>query len=114
MAVLLRLLRDQSPRLPFPTPFKTHPPPTQGAGGEPRLWELRLHCDKDYPRTAPQISFKSKIVLECVDARGAVAAAKVPYLASWNGAKTMHGALTDIKTLINRASRSQPPDGASF
>lgn len=79
-----------------------------------RLWELKLHCDKAYPTSPPTISFKSKIVLDCVDARGAVDPRKVPYLASWNSSKTMHGALTDIKGLINRASRSQPADGTNF
>ena len=43
-----------------------------------------------------------------------VVAAKVPYLSSWNGSKTMLGALTELKALISRASRAQPPDGANY
>lgn len=40
--------------------------------------------------------------------------AKVPYLASWNPSKTMHGVLTDIKGLLAKASRAQPPDGSNY
>ena len=43
-----------------------------GAGGEPRIFFLQLHCDKDYPKTAPTIRFTSRINLECVDASGRV------------------------------------------
>ncbi len=41
-------------------------------GGEPRLWFLTLHCDKDYPKKAPTLRFTSKITLDSVDARGNV------------------------------------------
>jgi hypothetical protein len=44
-----------------------------------------------------------------------VVAAKVPYLSSWNASKSsMYGALTEVKGLISRASRAQPPDGATY
>ena len=43
-----------------------------------------------------------------------VVAAKVPYLASWNPSKTLLGACNELKGLIARASRQQPPDGAQF
>ena len=85
-----------------------------GGAGEVRMWTLKLHCCANYPKVAPQISFTSKIVMDGVDARGAIAVAKVPYLASWNAGKTMHGALTEIKGLIARASRAQPPEGANY
>lgn len=41
-------------------------------------------------------------------------ASKVPYLATWNSSKSMLAALTEIKALIQRAPRSQPPEGSSF
>ena len=85
-----------------------------GGVGEVRMWTLKLHCDASYPKTAPAIAFTSKIVMDGVDAKGNLAAAKVPYLASWNTSKTMHGALMDIKGLILKASRSQPPEGANY
>lgn len=40
--------------------------------------------------------------------------ARVPYLASWSSGKTMMGALMEIKTLIARASRAQPVEGATY
>lgn len=47
---------------------------TAGRGGEPRLFFVTLHCDKDYPKAAPAIRFTSKVALECVDASGKVRA----------------------------------------
>ena len=87
----------------------------QGAGGgEPRLWFLTLFADDRYPTSPPAIKFGSRISADFVDGRGAVTAARVPYLASWNPSKTMMGALTEIKTLIHRSSRSQPAEGSTF
>ncbi len=83
-------------------------------GGEPRIWFVTLTADKDYPAKAPTVKFTSKIAMECVDARGNVNAAKVPYLASWNPSKTMIGVLQEIKQLIQRAPRAQPADGTNF
>lgn len=40
--------------------------------------------------------------------------ARVPYLASWTPAKNMYGALAELKGLIARAGRAQPPDGTNF
>jgi ubiquitin-conjugating enzyme E2 variant len=85
-----------------------------GGGGEPRMWSLRMTCGKDYPKAPPTVQFISRISMEGVDARGALASVKVPYLASWNPGKCLHGVLSEIKTLIQRAPRAQPPDGASF
>lgn len=112
-------------------------------GGEVRLWFLHLTVPATYPSTPPVIKFVSKISMECVDARGNVVAAKVPYLASWNSSKTMLGALQvclcsspgprgtvmsctccpppcsalppqDIKALMNKAPRAQPADGTNY
>lgn len=84
-------------------------------GGEPRLWSLALRADERYPAAPPSIRFISKVALgEVVDASGRVNPAKVPYLASWNPSKTMYGALQEIRNLIARASRAQPPEGANF
>jgi len=83
-------------------------------GGEPRIWFLSLHASMTYPATAPTIRFKSRIAMESVDKSGNVLPAKVPYLATWNSSKTMHGALTEIKALIARAPRVQPAEGSEF
>ena len=85
-----------------------------GGAGEPRMWSLKIHCCKDYPKLPPQISFTSKIALDIIDGKGNVVAAKVPYLASWNSSKNMYGALNEIKLAIGRASRAQPPESATF
>ena len=39
---------------------------------------------------------------------------RLSYLASWNRKKSMFGALSEIKMLIARASKSQPADGSSY
>ena len=85
-----------------------------GGSGEPRMWSLRMTAGKDYPKAPPSVQFISRITMDGVDARGNVALAKVPYLASWNPGKCLHGVLTDIKSLIARAPKAQPPDGSNF
>ena len=72
------------------------------------MWFLRLHCDKDYPARPPSVAFNSRVLMDCVDARGNVVPAKVPYLATWTAAKTLHGTLTEIKNLLARAPSGQP------
>lgn len=86
----------------------------QGGSGEPRIWFLTLVADAKYPSVPPKIKFTSKINMDCVDAKGNVNPAKVPYLATWNPSKTMHGALSEIKNLIARAPRAQPADGTTY
>ena len=44
----------------------------QAGGGEPRMWFLTLHADKDYPAKAPTVRFGSRIAMDCVDAKGTV------------------------------------------
>ena len=85
-----------------------------GGAGEVRMWTLKLHCCANYPKVAPTVAFTSKIVMDGVDAKGSLAAAKVPYLATWNPSKNMHGVLMDIKGLIGKAPRSQPPEGHNY
>ena len=48
----------------------------QAGGGEPRMWMLSLHCDKDYPSKPPTIKFSSKVTMDCVDAKGNVSCAR--------------------------------------
>jgi ubiquitin-protein ligase len=82
---------------------------------EPRIWFVRLTADKDYPTKPPLIQFSSKINMDCVDpATGRVRPERVPYLASWNANKSMHGALSEIKALIARAPRAQPAEDATY
>lgn len=83
-------------------------------GGEARLVSLVLVAGPDYPRAPPSLRFTSRVSMECVDARGAVLPAKVPYLASWHAGKSMLGALQEIKALMARAPRTQPPEGATY
>ena len=86
-----------------------------GNYGEPRIWFLTLTAPTTYPTSPPRIKFTSRIVMDCVDQpTGAVLNTKVPYLAAWTPNSTLFGALLELKTLIGRASRSQPPDGTSF
>ena len=85
-----------------------------GNAGEPRMWSLKIHCCKDYPRLPPQIAFTSKIIMDGVDAKGNIVNAKFPFLQTWNSSKSMHGALNEIKSFIARASKMQPPEGANF
>lgn len=83
-------------------------------GGEPRLITLSIVCGDAYPTAPPAIKFISKVNMDCVDAKGNVVNGKVPYLASWNTGKTMHGALAELKQLMARAPRQQPADGVNF
>lgn len=85
-----------------------------GGSSDVRIWFLTLHADEKYPSTAPTVKFTSKITMDCVDSKGNVNPAKVPYLKDWKSSYSMHGALTEIQKLIQRASRSQPADGTTF
>jgi ubiquitin-conjugating enzyme E2 variant len=86
----------------------------QGGLSEPRIWSMTLVAGDAYPTAPPTIKFTSKINADFVDARGNVLPAKVPYLGAWNSSKSMYGALLEIKNLIYRAPRSQPPEEATY
>jgi ubiquitin-conjugating enzyme E2 variant len=88
----------------------------QAPGGlaEPRIWFMTIVAGDAYPAAPPTIKFTSKINADFVDARGNVLPGKVPYLAGWNSGKSMYGALQEIKNLIYRAPRSQPPEEATY
>jgi ubiquitin-conjugating enzyme E2 variant len=83
-------------------------------GGEPRLWLLSLRAGPEYPRVAPSLRFISRVAMDAVDAKGNVLPAKLPYLAGWKPTHSLLGALNEVKALIVRASRAQPPDGQNY
>ncbi len=58
--------------LPFPSLSSSLSSSLYQSGGEPRIWFLTLTADKDYPTKAPTIKFTSKIIMDCVDAKGNV------------------------------------------
>eukprot|EP01138_Halocafeteria_seosinensis_P009552 gb/GECG01009762.1/.p1 GENE.gb/GECG01009762.1/~~gb/GECG01009762.1/.p1 ORF type:complete len:136 (+),score=21.74 gb/GECG01009762.1/:1-408(+) len=82
--------------------------------GEVRMWSLRIVAGDEYPQKPPEIQFRSKINLDCVDNRGRVNKSKVPYLKDWQPTNTLYGSLEALKYLIQRANRNQPSEDETF
>lgn len=83
-------------------------------GGEPRIWSLVLYADDKYPTAPPKLRFISKINADFVDAKGVVLPSRVPSLMNWTPQKTLMNVLIDLKSLIARASRSQPSEISKY
>lgn len=82
-----------------------------------RFYELRIHCNDQYPATPPDVRFISKINMTCVDKYGKVRPDKLNAMKNWNRNMGIEQILQSIRmemcTDANRRSR-QPPDGTTY
>lgn len=89
-----------------------------GTAHDGRIYTLRIFCGPDYPDAAPQIWFRSKINLACVDQRdGRVDNVKFPALGHWKRQNTLETLLTELRRDMASATNKklpQPPEGTSF
>lgn len=82
---------------------------------EGRIYNLRLTCDKDYPRRPPQVRFTSKINMGCVNQRDGNV--QLSILTSWNPNTTIENILLELrKEMASAANKKlpQPAEGTTF
>lgn len=88
--------------------------PPAGTAFEGRILTLSIHCGDNYPNVAPVVTFKSKVNMNCVGAKGEV---KIGILANWKHAYSIQTILEELlKEMASPANRNtkQPPEGASY
>lgn len=80
-----------------------------------RIYTLRINCGNNYPEQPPQIWFRSKINLGCVDPRdGRVDPSRFPVLLQWRREYTLETVLTELRReMASPANKKlpQPPEG---
>jgi ubiquitin-conjugating enzyme E2 variant len=83
-----------------------------------RIYTLRITCGDQYPDRAPQLWFRSRVNLSCVDQRdGRVDSTKFAPLANWKREYTLETVLTELRRdMASAANRKlpQPPEGTMF
>lgn len=83
-----------------------------------RIYTLRIVCGGEYPDQGPQIWFKSKINIGCVDPRdGRVDNTKFQPLGHWKRTYTLETVLTELRREMASAANKklpQPPEGSMF
>lgn len=91
------------------------PPNTTHDG---RIYTLRITCSDKYPQAPPQVWFRSRVNLPCVDPRdGRVDPSKCPHLCNWNSKCSLESMLTELRReMASAAGRklAQPPEGSMF
>jgi len=85
---------------------------------EGRIYQVRIVCDKDYPKKAPTIRFVSRINMACVNQHtGVVEARLLAVLANWNPNSTIETVLSELRREMaapNNKKLPQPPEGSAF
>lgn len=89
-----------------------------GTAHDGRIYTLRIHCGSNYPEQPPQVWFRSKINLACLDQRdGRVDPARFPVLGHWRREHTLETVLTELRremaSAMNRKLQ-QPPEGLCY
>mmetsp|Transcript_9863 Transcript_9863/g.24624 ORF Transcript_9863/g.24624 Transcript_9863/m.24624 type:complete len:141 (-) Transcript_9863:546-968(-) len=83
-----------------------------------RIYTLRIHCGNQYPDQAPQMWFRSKVNMGCVDQRdGRVDSSKFAPLGHWKREYTLETILTELRrdmaSPLNK-KLPQPPEGHTY
>ncbi|KAI9136714.1 UBC-like protein [Paraphysoderma sedebokerense] len=85
---------------------------------ENRIYSLKLHCDENYPDSAPKVSFISKINLPCVNqTNGKVEPNKLNCLAKWQRNYSLETVLAELRREMASSSNKklpQPAEGTTF
>lgn len=89
-----------------------------GTQHDGRFYELRIHCNDQYPAVPPVLKFISKINMTCVDSKtGDVNKDKVPATKNWNRNMGIEKILQSIRMeMMSDKNRrlKQPAEGATF
>jgi len=89
-----------------------------GTAHEGRIYTLKIHCDKDYPKKSPTVKFTSRINMHCVNQQNGTVDTKVlAVLGSWNHNNSIETVLIALKTeMATPANKKlvQPPEGTNF
>ncbi|KAI9218513.1 putative ubiquitin conjugating enzyme [Blastocladiella britannica] len=85
---------------------------------ENRIYSLKIHCDQNYPDSAPAIAFLSKVNLPCVhQTTGKVDPARLPCLSRWDRSFTLETVLGELRREMASPSNKklpQPAEGTNF
>ncbi|EPZ32748.1 UBC-like protein [Rozella allomycis CSF55] len=83
-----------------------------------RIYSLKILCGDNYPDAPPEISFISKINLNCVNqTTGKVESSKLQCLKEWKRSYTIETVLTELKKEMSSPSNRklvQPAEGTTF
>jgi ubiquitin-conjugating enzyme E2 variant len=83
-----------------------------------RIYNLRIVCGPSYPDQPPNVWFRSKINMACVDQRdGRVDASKFAALSQWRRQYTLETVLTELRRDMASSSNRklpQPPEGQFY
>jgi len=89
-----------------------------GTVHEGRIYNLKIHCDKDYPKKAPTVKFTSRINMNCINqSNGTVDTIKLTVLNSWNPNNSIETILLALKNEMSLPANKklvQPPEGTMF
>jgi ubiquitin-conjugating enzyme E2 variant len=89
-----------------------------GTVHENRIYTLRIYCGPQYPDQPPQLWFRSKINLSCVDQRdGRVDSGRFGVLGAWRRQYTLETVLTELRREMASSSNKklpQPPEGQCY
>eukprot|EP00891_Asterochloris_glomerata_P000887 jgi/Astpho2/887/Aster-00730 len=80
-----------------------------------RIYTLKLFCNQDYPKQAPQVRFYSRINLPCVRHDGVVDPRAFHILSHWHHNYTMETVLVELrKEMTQNRKLPQPPEGTTY
>eukprot|EP01059_Diplonema_ambulator_P019745 TRINITY_DN33390_c0_g1_i1.p1 TRINITY_DN33390_c0_g1~~TRINITY_DN33390_c0_g1_i1.p1 ORF type:complete len:140 (+),score=16.64 TRINITY_DN33390_c0_g1_i1:122-541(+) len=86
-----------------------------GTSFENRIYSLKIHCDKHYPNKAPQITFITKVNMECVNGRGDIDPSKVPVMSNWKPELGMMDCLMGIRQeMVGRERKTRQPAEGTY
>lgn len=83
-----------------------------------RWYEVRIIAPDDYPAVPPEVTFVTKINMNCVDSKtGVVNPKKLPAMKNWNRNMGIEQVLQSIRMeMLSDANRKlkQPAEGVTF
>lgn len=80
-----------------------------------RIYMLSIVCGDNYPASAPEFKFNSKINLPCVDQSNGKVTNKFKMFNPWNSTYTLETLLIGLKNeMIANKKAAQPADGDMF
>ncbi len=78
-----------------------------GTAHENRIYTLRIRCGDGYPDQAPEVWFRSKVNMSCIDPKtGKVEPRLFPVLGNWKRESTLETVLSELRREMVRPGRA--------
>jgi len=78
------------------------------------IFNIKIHCGKEYPDKPPTLKFVDKINMDCIDPQGNVTN-KLPILAQWKRDYQIKDILYQLHEMMTPASKlKQPTVGSTY